>query len=89
MRQFKSALPMVGIIVLGLLGAGVASVASGTETTPVHPGAAKPAVSLPPAVSKKVSFLSDVKPILAAKCYGCHGNGARQGGLSLIIGTRS
>ena len=48
-----------------------------------HAAAQVPVSAIPPASTKKVAFTSDIKPILTAKCYGCHGNGARQGGLTL------
>lgn len=41
------------------------------------------AQELPPPVDRPVSFARDVHPILAARCYECHGNGNRKGGLGL------
>lgn len=38
---------------------------------------------MPPAVSRKVDFEKDVQPILAQKCYSCHGDDAQQSGLRL------
>jgi mono/diheme cytochrome c family protein len=42
---------------------------------------AKPAPK--PAAGARVSYEKDVKPLLAARCYACHGNGTRLGGLAL------
>ncbi|HEY2839258.1 MAG TPA: PSD1 and planctomycete cytochrome C domain-containing protein [Pirellulales bacterium] len=38
---------------------------------------------LPPAADVKVDFARDVKPLLAAKCYSCHGADEAKGGLQL------
>lgn len=38
---------------------------------------------LPPPASKKIDFVVDVQPILAQKCYSCHGEEAQQSGLRL------
>src|SRR5260370_557946 len=38
---------------------------------------------LPPAAKRKVDFEKDVQPLLAQKCYACHGEEAQQSGLRL------
>ena len=36
-------------------------------------------------ITKQISYLNDVVPILKDNCYGCHGNGNNQGGI--VLGT--
>jgi len=43
------------------------------------PGAAS--VALPPAASRKVDFVKDIRPLLAGKCYSCHGPSEQKGQL--------
>ncbi|HEY0705851.1 MAG TPA: PSD1 and planctomycete cytochrome C domain-containing protein [Polyangia bacterium] len=43
----------------------------------------KPVPPLPPAATRKVSFVADVQPIFAAHCYGCHGPLKQESGLRL------
>src|ERR1700733_7341541 len=38
---------------------------------------------MPPSANRKVDFEKDVQPILAQKCYSCHGDDAQQSGLRL------
>jgi hypothetical protein len=38
---------------------------------------------LPPAVNRKVDYTKDVQPLLAQKCYACHGEEVQQSGLRL------
>ena len=38
---------------------------------------------IPPAVSRKIDFTKDVKPILARSCTKCHANGKRKGGFNI------
>jgi FOG: Ankyrin repeat len=38
---------------------------------------------LPPSANRKVDFEKDVQPMLAQKCYACHGEEAQQSGLRL------
>ena len=40
---------------------------------------------LPPATSTKVDYLRDIKPLLAQKCYSCHGPEVQQAGLRLDL----
>lgn len=40
-------------------------------------------VSLPPAAAVKVDFDKDIRPLLAEKCYSCHGSKVQQSGLRL------
>src|SRR4051794_25363959 len=40
-------------------------------------------VKLPPAANRKIDFEKDVQPLLAQKCYQCHGEEAQQSGLRL------
>src|ERR1041385_8790496 len=40
---------------------------------------------LPPAASKKVDYLQDIKPLLAQNCYSCHGPEVQQAGLRLDL----
>ncbi len=39
--------------------------------------------SLPAAAARDVTFTADVLPILEARCYECHGDDRRKGGLNL------
>jgi hypothetical protein len=51
-----------------------------------HPAAAdppKPKADLPPAAAAKVDFDTDVRPVLAAHCFKCHGPDKQKGGLRL------
>jgi len=41
------------------------------------------ATHFPPSVNRKVDFEKDVQPILAQKCYSCHGDDVQQSGLRL------
>src|SRR3954454_7234919 len=38
---------------------------------------------LPPAAGRKIDFETDVQPVLAQKCFSCHGEEAQQSGLRL------
>ena len=38
---------------------------------------------LPPAANVKIDYLKDVQPLLAQKCYSCHGDVVQQSGLRL------
>jgi len=40
---------------------------------------------LPQAASTKVDYDTDVKPLLAQNCYGCHGPEVQQAGLRLDL----
>src|SRR5215831_4718270 len=40
---------------------------------------------LPPAASKKVDYKKDIQPLLAQKCYSCHGSEVQQAGLRLDL----
>src|SRR5499425_3022598 len=40
---------------------------------------------LPPAASKKVDYKQDIQPLLAGKCYSCHGAEVQQAGLRLDL----
>jgi len=42
-------------------------------------------VKLPPAASRKVDYKQDIKPLLAEKCYSCHGPDVQQAGLRLDL----
>ena len=42
-------------------------------------------IKLPPADSRKVDYLRDIKPLLAQKCYSCHGPEVQQAGLRLDL----
>src|SRR5262245_7497446 len=42
-------------------------------------------VNLPPAASKKVEYKEDIQPLLAQKCYSCHGPEIQQAGLRLDL----
>ncbi len=64
--------PVAGVV--GVLAAAVSGAALGGE----RPGAARP---LPP--EQSAFFEREIRPLLAAECYGCHGEKVRQGGLRL------
>src|SRR5262252_5734047 len=40
---------------------------------------------LPPAASRNVDYKQDIQPLLAAKCYSCHGREVQQAGLRLDL----
>src|SRR5215469_16237881 len=40
---------------------------------------------LPPAAPRKVDYKQDIQPLLAAKCYSCHGQEVQQAGLRLDL----
>lgn len=42
-------------------------------------------LTLPPALTAKVDYMTDVKPLLEKHCYECHGNGKAQSGLRLDL----
>ena len=42
-------------------------------------------IKLPPAASKKVDYQRDIQPLLAQKCYSCHGPEVQQAGLRLDL----
>src|SRR5689334_19529672 len=42
-------------------------------------------IKLPPAASKKVDYRKDIQPLLAQKCYSCHGADVQQAGLRLDL----
>jgi len=45
----------------------------------------QPADQLPPAVEKKIDFIQEIRPILAARCYECHGPDEQESGLRLDL----
>ena len=45
------------------------------------------AALLPPAVDRKINFVTDVQPIFRERCFECHATGNEEGGLNL--GTRA
>jgi ankyrin repeat protein len=42
-------------------------------------------IKLPPPATKKVDYRKDIQPLLAQKCYSCHGPDVQQGGLRLDL----
>src|SRR5262247_4710999 len=42
-------------------------------------------IKLPPAASRKVDYKQDIQPLLAQKCYACHGPDVQQAGLRLDL----
>src|SRR5499433_462252 len=42
-------------------------------------------VKVPPAASRKVDYRQDIQPLLAQKCYSCHGREVQQAGLRLDL----
>ena len=42
-------------------------------------------IKLPPAASRKVDYKQDIQPLLAQKCYSCHGPEVQQAGLRLDL----
>src|SRR5262245_33138842 len=42
-------------------------------------------VKVPPATSRKVDYKQDIQPLLAQKCYACHGPEVQQAGLRLDL----
>jgi hypothetical protein len=47
------------------------------------------AALLPPAADRKVDFVTDVQPILRARCFECHAEGNEEGGLNLGVKSRA
>jgi hypothetical protein len=47
------------------------------------------AALLPPAANRKVDFVTDVQPILRARCFECHAEGNEEGGLNLGVKSRA
>jgi mono/diheme cytochrome c family protein len=43
--------------------------------------ALSPASSLPPPAARRIDYVKDIQPILAEKCYSCHGQGQQNNGL--------
>jgi hypothetical protein len=44
-----------------------------------------PVVVVPTCDTVNMKLSTNVKPILTANCYGCHGNGSSQGGVKLDV----
>ena len=42
-------------------------------------------IKLPPAASRKVDYKQDIQPLLAQKCYSCHGPEVQQAGMRLDL----
>lgn len=63
----------LGLFVVAMLGAGLGATALGA---PTETGAV-----LPPAASRTVDFAKDIQPILADRCYSCHGPEKQKGDL--------
>jgi ankyrin repeat protein len=42
-------------------------------------------MKLPPAASRKVDYKQDIQPLLAQRCYSCHGSEVQQSGLRLDL----
>jgi cytochrome c553 len=61
--------------------------ALGMLLLPAIPATGLPCVAaeprLPPAATRRIDFVKDVQPILAASCYSCHGAKKRKGDLRL------
>lgn len=72
-RYFEGALTAIAIY----------SHAMSEERVRVHYDAVKIAPRLAPSADREVDFATDIKPLLTAYCYDCHGPGLDQGGLSL------
>ncbi|MCH8044308.1 MAG: PSD1 domain-containing protein [Planctomycetes bacterium] len=68
---------------LRIMKLGVIALATTWVTAPFA-GAADPAPrKLPAAVTRKIDFAADVKPILQRSCIKCHANGKRKGGFNI------
>ncbi|HEY8188305.1 MAG TPA: ankyrin repeat domain-containing protein, partial [Pyrinomonadaceae bacterium] len=59
------------------------SMTSSRQASADMPPAAQ--TKLPQAASQKVDYLRDIKPLLAQKCYSCHGPEVQQAGLRLDL----
>src|SRR5690242_15482498 len=42
-------------------------------------------IKLPPAAARRVDYKQDIQPLLAQKCYSCHGSEVQQAGLRLDL----
>ena len=65
------------LLLLPALAAALLTAAAGAAPAPVDPS------RLPPAAARKIDFVKDVQPILAASCHRCHGPEKEKGGLRL------
>src|SRR2546426_297486 len=67
-------------LLVGLIGSVVAALYGGEADALKRPSA-KDLLALPPSAQTKVDFVRDIQPILAAKCYACHGPDKQEKGL--------
>src|SRR4051812_2591358 len=62
-RPLRTIVPVLGIVSFALCGGLCPGAASAQDD----------AVALPPPAGRKVDFAREIRPILEAKCYACHG----------------
>src|SRR5512143_635947 len=71
------------LVLVGFVGTLALSTTRSQQASGDLPTAAQ--TKLPPAATKKVDYRQDVQPLLAQKCYSCHGPEIQQAGLRLDL----
>lgn len=59
------------------------SCSKSNETTVANPGNGNGGTTTPTCDTVNMQYTANVLPIIKTNCYGCHGNGAASGGISL------
>jgi hypothetical protein len=70
--RLRELAPLFFLLVGGIGGPGPEALSLGAET---------PGASMPPAASRPVDFIKDIRPILSERCYACHGPEKQKGEL--------
>ena len=73
-------------LLVGLIGS-VVTAFYGADADAQKRPSAKDLLALPPSAQTKVEFVRDIQPILAAKCYACHGADKQEKGLRWDLKT--
>ncbi|HMG34180.1 MAG TPA: ankyrin repeat domain-containing protein [Blastocatellia bacterium] len=78
---FKSSRMLKHFVILAFVAALALSMTSSKQAS----GKVATQIKLPPAASRKVDYKQDIQPLLAQKCYACHGPDVQQAGLRLDL----